>query len=302
MAENSLKPLRQGGRQISTQEIEQIRETVELFPHLAFKELVSTICEHLGWYTAAGGLKENACEKLLRKLEAQGMFELPQKLRRGGGKRKVGLLTEKTSYGALIDCSLKDIAPVRLEVAKDERKRLWNEYVQRYHPLGFKQPFGYRMRYFIESKGGILGCLLFSGASLALGVRDSWIGWTDEQRLQRLPWVTNLSRHLILPWVQVANLSSHILAQAAGKIASDWLWRWSYRPVLMETFVDPEHHEGSSYKAAGWKYLGMTTGEGLVRKGCEYTTSPKKIFVKPLCEDFRSVLCSELPQGSSENE
>lgn len=296
MAEIKLKRLVQGGRRITAQEIEQIRETVELFPQLAFKELVSTICENMGWYTVAGGLKENACEKLLRKLEGLGMFELPQKLRRGGGKRKVGNLTERTSYSARINCSLQDIAPVRVEVVKDERKELWNEYVQRYHPLGFKQPFGYRMRYFIESERGLLGCLLFSGAALAMGARDLWIGWTDEQRLQRLPWLINLSRHLIFPWVQVPNLSSHVLAQVAGKITEDWLWRWSYEPVLMETFVDPQHHEGSSYKASGWKYLGMTTGEGLVRKGCDYATSPKHIFVKPLCGDFRRVLCSELPQ------
>jgi hypothetical protein len=299
MTESYSHALTQGGRRISEQEIEQIRETVELFPGLSLKELVSTICEHLSWYTAAGGLKENACEKLLRKLEAQGMFKLPQKLRRGGGRRKI-TITGKISSKTKISCSLRDLGPVRLEVVKGEQKSLWNEYVYSYHPLSYKQPFGYRMRYFIVSERGRLGCLMFSGAAMALGVRDRWIGWTDEQRLQRLAWVINLSRHLIFPWVQVRNLSSHVLAQIARRIASDWLWYWSYQPVLMETFVDPSHHEGSSYKAAGWRHLGMTTGGGLVRPGCTYTTSPKKIFVKPLCDDFRRVLCSELPVGSVE--
>lgn len=93
--------------------------------------------------------------------------------------------------------------------------------------------------------------------------------------------------------MKVKNLASHVLAKLARRIADDWQERWGYRPVLMETFVDPRHHEGSSYKAAGWQYLGMSTGEGLVREGCTYTTSPKMIFVKPLREEFRQVLCSE---------
>ncbi len=294
MTEDNAFVLMQSGRRISEQEIEQICETVELFPRLAFTELVATICEHMGWYTAAGGLKENACEKLLRKLEARGMLKLPEKLRRGGGARGKIILTEKTAPGSQIAASLTDLSSVGLEVVQGPQKRLWNEYVQRYHPLGYKQPFGYRMRYFIVCKKGRLGCLLFSGAAKELGARERWIGWTAEQRLGRLPWVVNLSRHLIFPWVQVRNLSSHILSKIARRIGSDWQWYWSYRPVLMETFVDPRY-AGSSYKAAGWQYLGMTTGEGLVRKGRTYTTNPKRIFVKPLCEGFRHVLCSELP-------
>ncbi|MDP6651835.1 MAG: DUF4338 domain-containing protein [Gammaproteobacteria bacterium] len=294
MTENNAFALMQGGRRISEQEIEQICETVELFPRLALKELVATICEHLGWYTPAGGLKENACEKLLRKLETRGMLKLPAKLKRGGGPRAKIVLTEKTAPGSQITASLTALGPVALEAVQGPQKRLWNEYVQRYHPLGYKQPFGYRMRYFINSGKGPLGCLLLCGAAKELGSRERWIGWSTEQRLGRLPWVVNLSRHLIFPWVQVRNLSSYVLAKLARRIGSDWQWYWSFRPVLMESFVDPRH-AGSSYKAAGWQYLGMTTGEGLVRKGRTYTTNPKRIFVKPLCEDFRSVLCSELP-------
>ena len=294
MTENNNCALMQCGRKISEQEIEQICETVELFPRLAMRELVATICEHLGWHTAAGGLKENACEKLLRKLEARGMLKLPAKQRRGGGARRRITFTEKTAVGRRISCSLRDLGPVRLEMVEGEEKKLWNEYVQRYHPLGYKQPFGYRMRYFIVCELGKLGCMLFSGAAKELGARDRWIGWTDEQRLQRLAWVVNNTRHLVFPWVQVPNLSSHVLAQLARRIAGDWQKRWSYQPVLMETFVDP-HYAGSCYKAAGWECLGMTTGEGLVRQGRTYTTTPKRIFVKPLVDDFRRLLCSEFP-------
>ncbi|MEW6233678.1 MAG: Druantia anti-phage system protein DruA, partial [Chloroflexota bacterium] len=139
------------------------------------------------------------------------------------------------------------------------------------------------------------GCLLFCGAAKSLGARDRWIGWTEAHRLQRLAWVVNLGRHLVFPWVQVRNLSSHVLARVAARLQADWERRWNYRPVLLETFVDPGQHEGSCYKAAGWQEVGMSSGEGLVRPGQRYTTTPKKIFLKPLCADWRSLLCSELP-------
>jgi hypothetical protein len=165
--------------------------------------------------------------------------------------------------------------------------------------LGYKQPFGYRQRYFISYEGGPLGCVLFSGAAKALRGRDEWIGWSDGQRLRNLAWVVNNSRLLILPWARVRNLASHVLGRLAGRICEDWENRWGYRPVLLETFVDPRY-EGSCYRAAGWQYLGMTTGTGLVREGKSYTTTPKRIFVKPLVEDFRSQLCSERLAGRIE--
>jgi hypothetical protein len=164
--------------------------------------------------------------------------------------------------------------------------------VHRYHYLGYKQPFGCFARYFVESDQGRLGCVLFSGASKALGERDRWIGWSESSRLRNLGRVVNNTRFVIFPWAKVKNLASYVLGQAARRIGKDWQERWSYRPVLLETFVDPQYFDGTCYRAANWQYLGMTTGEGLVRKGKRYTTSPKKIFVKPLVDDFRTVLCS----------
>jgi hypothetical protein len=204
-------------------------------------------------------------------------------------------ITSRTDPCPPIICTLKELGALRLEAVEGQEGRAFNEYIQRYHPLGYRQPFGYQMRYFIETDRGRLGCLLFSGAAKSLGARDCWIGWSDSQRLQRLPWLVNLSRHLIFPWVRVRNLSSHILAQMAGRLQADWERRWGYRPVLLETFVDPRQHQGSCYKAAGWYEVGMTSGEGLVRPGHHYTTTPKKIFLTPLCKDWQALLCSELP-------
>lgn len=107
-----------------------------------------------------------------------------------------------------------------------------------------------------------------------------------------MSWVVGNSRFLIFPWVEVKNLASHVLGLLARRVGEDWEARWGYRPVLLESFVDPAHRGGSCYKAAGWQVVGMSTGEGLVRPGASYTTTPKMIFLKPLQGDFRELLCS----------
>jgi hypothetical protein len=183
---------------------------------------------------------------------------------------------------------------VKLQVVSEPQDiKLWQEYVSRYHYLGYKKPFGYYLHYFIGSDLGVLGCLLFSGAAKSIGVRDRWIGWTSVQRLRNLAWVVNNSRFLIFPWVKVANLASHVLGQIHKQLRADFKQRWGFCPVLLETFVDPQHYRGSCYQAANWCYLGMTTGLGLVRKGKSYHTSAKKIFVKPLVKEYRQLLCGE---------
>lgn len=283
----------QSGREISLEEIEEIRETVGVFQQLSREELAVTICEHLEWFSASGSPKSDACLNLLGKLESAGLLKLPAKkasLRKLPGKP---CPTQRTEPGSPIEGSLRDIGGARLEVVGGrEETQLWNEYVNRYHYLGYKQPFGCFARYFVWSGRGRLGCLLFSGAAKALRQRDRWIGWSESSRLRNLGRVVNNTRFVIFPWVRVKNLASHVLGQAVRRIGEDWEQRWSYRPVLLETFVDPKYFEGTCYRAANWRYLGMTTGEGLVRKGKSYTTSPKKIFVKPLVEDFRTALCS----------
>jgi len=293
----------QCGREVTGKEISEIKETVGLFTNLSRTELTATICEHLEWFTASGGYKLDACMKLLEKLEAEDFFRLPAKqeeYQRNGSGKDI-LLTSRTDPSPDIGCTLKELGPVRVKVVNDKKgSGLWNEYVLRYHYLGYKRPFGYVLRYFVVSDRGLLGCILFSGASKALTVRDRWIGWTERQRLRNLAWVINNSRFLIFPWVRVKNLASHVLGQAVRRVTDDWQERWNYSPLLVETFVDPQYYHGSCYKGANWDYLGMTTGEGLVRKGKRYSTTPKMIFVMPLVKDFRSLLSSEQLKGRVE--
>jgi hypothetical protein len=295
MLENGAMAMVHCGREINDEEISQIKETVSLCGGLSRKELAQTIAEHLQWYRASGTNKEDACIKLLEKLEVQGVLQLPPKRRRSKARvERTNLLNAQTGPQPAIVCPLKKLGEVALEVVKDkDTGMLWQQYVSRYHYLGYKKPFGYTLRYFIKSDRGRLGCILYSGAAKCMGARERWIGWTDKQRLRNLPWAINNSRYLIFPWVKVTNLASHVLGQISRQIRSHWQDSWGYAPVLMETFVDPQHYQGSCYQAANWHYVGMTTGQGLVRAGKSYQTSAKKIFLKPLVKNYRDLLCSE---------
>ena len=286
----------QCGRKITSEELACIRDTVRLFPNLSRKELAHTVCEHLEWLTASGAHKVQACLKLLDKLEAAGQVQLPPKRfkQRKSGAPTPPKRSTRTEPGPTISGELATVQPVHLEVVTGrEATRLWNEYVDRYHGLGFKKPFGCTMRYFISSRRGRLGCLLMAGAAKSIGVRDRWIGWAEHQRLRNLPWVINNTRFLLFPWVRIQHLASHALGQLARRVRDDWDEHWGYRPVLMETFVDPAHYQGVSYRAAGWTLLGQTTGEGLRRSGRQYSTTPKRMFVRSLVKDFREQLCSD---------
>ncbi len=281
------------GRVITTEELADIRETVATCSGLSRSELALTIGEHLEWYSATGSLKLDACVKLLEKLETQGVLSLPEKQLSSGWGQKHIPQTNQTEAGELLEGSVGNLGPFSLvPVTEKEDIGLWNEYVSRYHYLGYKQPFGCHQRYFITSEHGKLGCLLFSGAAKALRERDKWLGWSKDERLRNLGFVVNNNRFLMFPWVKVKYLASHALGQAVRRLGDDWQQRWGYRPVVVETFVDPERYAGTCYRASNWLYLGNTTGTGLARIGKSYTSSPKKIFVLPLVTDFRTVLCS----------
>lgn len=286
--------LTHGDRTFGPEELELICSTVELFPGLALKELALTVCEHLGWMTVTGRPKLSACLKLLTKLEAQGRFRLPAKRphRRGTEVPARRIYSRDTDPQPLWSGALPEVGELAWEVVSGhERSRLWAEYVDRYHYLGYRRPFGCPLRYFVIGERGLVGCVLLAGAAKALSARDQWIGWSAQQRLRGLPWVVNNTRFLILPWVRIRHLASHVLGQLVRRVRTDWYQRWGYRPVLLESFVDAQRFRGTCYRAAGWIELGSTRGRGLARPGRVYTSTPKRIFVRPLVKDFRAQLC-----------
>jgi hypothetical protein len=306
MSNSSLGDIEQCGRKITAQEIAEITETVKTFPNLSLSTLIETISEHLEWFTATGRYKKDACLKLLQKLEISGAITLPGKRtysRQSAVKVNLNAVLEVSdNNNQEINCCLRNVKPVSVEpLISGTDVKLWDEYVDQQHYLGHKRPIGCFIRYFAKSTDGeILACVLFAGAARSMSTRDRWIGWSNRQRLRNLPWVINNSRFVIMPWVKIPYLASHILGQIGRRIANDWQTQWGYRPLLMETFVDPAKYTGTCYKASGWENIGRTTGKGLVRKGKKYTTTPKLIFTQPLTKDFREQLCSEYLTGRVE--
>jgi hypothetical protein len=304
MADDSRTILSACGRRVGPEEIRHARQVVRMCSGLSRQELALTLCEHWGWVGATGKPQTRACWKVLERLEKEGLLELPAKRGPGGAGtgHAVGFeaaVEEATSSGPLVQATLSAVRPVGLErVGGREETALWNGFVERYHFLGYKRPFGCSLRYFITSSRGRLGCLLVAGGARALRCRDEWIGWTAQQRLSNLPYLVNNSRFLLFPWVQVPHLASHVLGQLARQLRADWQQRWNYRPVLLETFVDPARHRGVCYRAAGWTVLGETTGSGLRLRGHSYRTNRKLILVRPLVDDFRERLLIE-PQTRS---
>jgi hypothetical protein len=282
------------GREFSAKEVADLCATVTWLPGLARKELAATLCEHLGWVTVTGTAKIDACLGFLERLQAAGLLVLPA--RRPSPPRRVtppAAVVEPIVEESPVHCVLSALAPVRLEVVRDAALvTQWDARVARGHPLGFQGAFGYRLRYFITTGDRRLGGVLLAGAARAVAVRDRWIGWTVQARRENVPRVVNNSRFLILPHVRVPHLASHVLGQLARRARADWLEHWGYEPLLLETFVDPRHPAGTCYRAAGWQLLGATSGRGLARPGQSYHSTPRQVWVKPLCADSRDRLCT----------
>jgi hypothetical protein len=280
------------GRDFTDEDLWVIKETVRRFPKLSQTELAHTICENLNWVTPNGRNKVESCMQLLTRLDLEGSIKLPEKRRPDKLNQVQIITTSRTDTPGEINGDLVEFNVQLRPVLGKSEIRLWNEYVERYHYLGYKRPFGAHQRYFILSHHGqLLGCTLFAAAAWALEVRDRWIGWTKDDRSRRLHLVVNNTRFLIFPWVKVKNLASKSLSLVIKRIRSDWQERYNYQPVLLETFVDTEKYLGTCYRAANWIYLGETAGRGRMDRHTRRELSAKQIYVYPLCHDFRAVLC-----------
>lgn len=284
------------GRYFTLQELLEIQATVRMFPKLSRAELVSTLCENLDWITPTGKYKRSSCLDLLDKLEAQSLITIPDKREIKAGARKGLSFGPHTAPAVLLKGSLSNHEPVTVEpvYGKDSEFHLWNEYVHRYHNVGYKHPFGASQRYFIVSGSDQkLGCLLYAAAAFSLVARDNWIGWTKTDRSLRVNLIVNNTRFLIFPWVRIKNLASRALSLAAKRIRGDWQERYGYSPVLLETFVDLEIYRGTCYQAANWIYLGQTAGRGRTEMHNKRPFTRKAIYVYPLVADFRAHLKGE---------
>jgi len=291
------------GRRFTRRQLAQVQETVERFAKLSRNELAHTVCEHLNWKTPNGKNKVESCLVLLGKLEALGVVKLPATEVRRAPQRRVPILEPDTAQTP-IEAALSTLTPIRLEPvgSSGPDREQWKAYLQTFHYLGYRQPVGPHRGYFIvsESCGQRLGCLLFSAsAAWALAPRDRWIGWDAEHRKKLLHLVLSNDRFLIFPWVQVPHLASHALSLATRQIGDDWMQAFRYRPVLIETFVDPTVFSGTCYRAANWQFLGHTQGRGRMAPDHQARLSKKKIFVYPLQSDWQQHLNGTAPTNDA---
>lgn len=284
------------GHQLSAEELRLIRDTIHDFPALSLTELSRTICELLDWRRPTGALKDHECYLFLQRLKDRGWLSSLPSIRRTTplGPRIVVLNHESDPQSPILG-SVAAYAPLEFDLISDAASRaLFRQYIQRYHYLGYRVPFGAQLRYFVRSQRlpeRILACLLFSSAAWKMAPRDRWIGWRDQARSLNLARVVSNSRFLILPWVEVSGLASKILSMAAQQLCEDWLSVYQVSPLLLESLVDPQRFSGTCYRAANWIHVGTTQGRGRMDRKQDVQRHVKEIFIYPLHAHARELLC-----------
>jgi len=283
------------GRPFSAPQIEMIRALIAEHPDLNRARLSRLVCERLEWTRLDGRLKDMSCRVAMLRMAADGLIELPPP-QKGNGNGKPYARRTRVAEPELFP--VPALADVHLELvglgARSDASHLWNEYIDRYHYLGYQPLPGAQLRYFARTpqQHQPIALLGFGAAAWKTRARDDFIGWSAQQREARLHLIVNNARFLILPWVDSRNLASRLLAMAARRLADDWQVRYGYRPLLLETFVEVPRFRATCYKAANWIHLGETQGRGKLGKDHKALLPRKSVWVYPLAKQFRAVLCA----------
>ncbi|OGV62515.1 MAG: hypothetical protein A3K19_17895 [Lentisphaerae bacterium RIFOXYB12_FULL_65_16] len=279
------------GREFTDAELAGIRQLLAEDPMMTRWALSRLVCETLGWRKPDGGLKDMSCRVALLRMQDDGLVLLPPPRRKNGnGKRHVHR-TQQADPQPPLSTPVDEFVDLRLELVADKRDSLlWNEYIDRYHYLGYQPLPGAQLRYFAHAEGRILALLGFGAAAWKTAPRDTFIGWTREKRASRLHLVVNNARFLVLPWVTSKNLASKLLGLAARRLPADWHLRYGYRPVILETFIEKQRFSGTCYKAANWLCLGDTQGRGKLDSDRLHALPIKSVWVYPLSHRFRASL------------
>jgi hypothetical protein len=286
-------PIRYRGRQATSEEVTLIQRLIAENPADSRRALSVKLCKALNWVQPNGALKDMVCRGYMLQLHRAGYITLPEKKcsppnpfvdRKKPGQ--IGIDHSPISIG------LKHICPLKLrQVRRSRLEKLYNSLIEAYHYLGYSQPVGEHLKYIVFAGRRPVGCLAWSSAARHIGCRDRFIGWSAEYRRKHIHLIAYNTRFLILPWVRVPYLASHILAQMAKAVAADWQRVYNHRVYYLETFVDKQRFAGSCYKAANWIYLGDTTGRGKDDQSKKPNRSIKAVFGYPLTSDFRRHLC-----------
>lgn len=279
--------MRYCGREFAEEEISWVRRLIADRSDISRKDISILFCQKFNWLKPDSGLKDMSCRVAMLKMEKDGHFTLhPPKTKHTKPYKKLRTLwavAQPEIHNKAGEFNLE------LELVDNRGSALWNEFIDRYHYLGYKTLPGAQLRYFVKANNRILALLGFGAAAWKTAPRDKYIGWDKPMRKKNLHLVVNNARFLILPWVHSKNLGSKILALASKRIGADWQKRYNYTPVLLETFVEKQRFKGTCYKAANWVEVGDTRGRGKLGNR-EGEVPVKSVWLYPLCSDFRRKL------------
>jgi len=287
--------LKYRGRLVTETDVVFIRELIARHPEASRRALSQRLCEAWNWVQPNGVLRDMVCRGLMLQLHRAGQIELPPRR----WKMPNPLAVRRRPAPVVVDTtpirgSFKELGPVEFrQVRRLKEEATFNGLIEQYHYLGYTQPVGEHLKYMVYSRERLLACLAWSSAPRHLGPRDRFIGWSREARRQNIRYVAYNPRFLILPWVEVPHLASHILGRTARRIAADWEELYGHPVYFLETFVDPARFRGTCYRAANWVYLGRTTGRGKDDQTHKANRSLKDILGYPLIRRFRERLGEE---------
>ena len=289
------------GRYISAADLAEIGTLRVEHPEWPRYRLSVALAERWQWRNDAGQLKDMAARTLLSKLAARGLIDLPPP--RWSTARKTPRLPPASldpPPDPIAD-ALASIQPVRLAVVDSlPLRRRAAHLLEQFHYRGFRGAVGENVQYLAhDARGREVAVMVFGAAAWKLATRDQFIGWSPNQRTAQLGRLANQQRFLILPWVRVPHLASHLLAQATRRLSQDWQHRYGHPVWLAESFVDAERFQATTYKAAGWLHLGQTTGRTRQDRHHQIQVPIKTVWVKPLHPCFRQLLAPHETIGSS---
>jgi len=284
-------PLKIQGRFVTEAEVIEIRGLLCNHPSWNRSRISRELCVRWDWQRADGQMKDMACRELLRKLESRALIKLPPA--QGSGPGRPPAIEPIEVNQSSVSCLLRDIKPVKIVNARDcaDHEKAFNYLMKEYHYLSYGRPIGQNMKYMILGRNErFLGCLLFGAAAWKMEARDRWIGWPMDVRERNLGLICNNTRFLILDWVNVPHLASHVLGACLRRLSCDWKYRYGTEIAMVETFIDTTRYAGTCYQAANWQKIGQTKGRGRQDRDRQFKVPVKDVFVYPLRRDFRKLL------------
>ncbi len=289
--------IRYRGREITGEQLDSMRSLITDNPNASRRALSKLVCEAWDWRQANGQLCDMVCRGLMLACDRAGLLRLPVQKSfpvnpLAGGRRKPPRLDIDQTP---IRCSVKELGPIEIrQVRRSKLEGLFGSLIEHHHYLGYTHPVGEQLKFLVFSSRRPIACFAFSSAPRHLGPRDRFIGWSADQRRAHIHLIAYNTRFLILPWVQVRHLASHLLGRIARHISSAWEELYHHPIYFLETFVDTEKFKGISYQAANWIHIGLTTGRGKDDQTHRPNRSIKAVWVYPLRKDFRRNLCRGL--------